>query len=113
MALYIIACDRVIRNAHDVKEAFRTYNCDGYPMPIYQAILDTINDIHGYDAEDKDTVYKLDPVGWSCAISETTIAEHNDYCDEVADFGELVEYMHANLNVFYADSYNEVVYYLV
>ena len=89
-------------NAHHIQAAFREMNRDRYPLGVYEAIFDLINDTHG-----DDEYYQLDVIAWCCDISNTTLTDSDfDELDELAD------YKNNYTTVLYVDEDNETVYYL-
>ena len=68
MATIIVT--QIADNAYRIRDAFRAANRDCYPLGVYAAIYDLIQDTHG-DAE----AYHLDVNVWCCDLSETTLAD--------------------------------------
>ena len=60
-------------NAYHIQDAFRAANRDCYPLAVYQAIYDRINETH-----DADAVYELDVIAWCCDLRESTIGDPTD-----------------------------------
>lgn len=89
-------------NAYHIQDEFRQMNRDNYPLGVYEAIFDFINDTHGDDEP-----YHLDVIAWCCDLSETALADSGfDELDELAD------HLHDNTTVLYVDEDTETVYHL-
>ena len=89
-------------NAHHIQDAFRDADRDHYPMGVYEAIFDYINETHG-----DDEAYELDVIAWCCELSETTLTD-----SDFEELEELVDRLHDKTTVLYVDEHNETVYYL-
>ena len=101
-------------NAYHIQDAFRAANRDYYPMGVYEAIFDFINDIHG-DNE----AYELDVIAWCCDISETTLESENRPLlerevgeDDLYTLDALVDRLRDETTVLYVDEDSEVIYHL-
>ena len=90
-------------NASHIQDAFRSANRDGYPLEVYQAIYDYINDTHA-----EDEVYELDVIAWCCDLSETTLDRNTEFEDVEA----LADRLHSETTVLYVDHDTETVYHL-
>ena len=90
-------------NAYHIQDAFRSANRDGYPLGVYQAIYDYINDTHG-----EDEAYHLDVIAWCCDLSETTL-DHNAEFEGVE---ALADHLRDVTTVLYVDYDTETVYHL-
>ena len=93
-------------NASHIQDAFRRLDRDGYPLGVYQAIYDYINDTHG-----EDEVYELDVIAWCCDLSETTLDDLDDR-DALNDLDDLADYLGSATTVLYVDYDAEVIYHL-
>ena len=93
-------------NAYHIQDAFRRLDRDGYPLEVYQAIYDYINDTRG-----EDEVYELDVIAWCCDLSETTLDDLDDR-DALSDLDALAEYLRSATPVLYVDYDAEVIYHL-
>ena len=87
-------------NAYHIQDAFRRLDRDCYPLGVYQAIYDLIQDTHGADEP-----YELDVIAWCCDVSETTL-------DDVSDLDDLADRLHSETTVLYVDYDTETVYHL-
>ena len=93
-------------NASHIQDAFRRLDRDGYPLGVYEAIFDYINDTHG-----EDEVYELDVIAWCCDLSETTLDDLDDR-DALNDLDDLADYLGSATTVLYVDYDAEVIYHL-
>ena len=91
-------------NAYHIRDAFRSYNRDYYPMGVYEAIYDYIQETYGGD-----DVYDLDVIAWCCDISETSLSESADG-DELYTLDDLVSTIADETSILYVDEDNEIVY---
>ena len=87
-------------NAYHIQDAFRRLDRDCYPLGVYQAIYDYINDTYA-----EDEPYELDVIAWCCDVSETTL-------DDVSDLDDLADRLHSETTVLYVDYDTETVYHL-
>ena len=87
-------------NAYHIQDAFRRLDRDCYPLGVYQAIYDLIQDTHGADEP-----YELDVIAWCCDLSETTLGD-------VSDLDDLADRLHSETTVLYVDYDAETVYHL-
>ena len=96
-------------NADHIQDAFRSANRDGYPLGVYQAIYDYINDTHG-----EDEAYHLDVIAWCCDLSETTLDDPELNADEFGlhTLDDLADYLRSATPVLYVDYEAEVIYHL-
>ena len=96
-------------NAYHIQDAFRSANRDGYPLGVYQAIYDYINDTHG-----DDEVYELDVIAWCCDLSETTLDDLDDLDDrdDRDNLDDLSDYLRSATTVLYVDEDAKTVYHL-
>ena len=96
-------------NAYHIQDAFRRLDRDGYPLGVYEAIFDYINDTHG-----EDEVYELDVIAWCCDLSETTLDDPELNADEFDLYAldDLAEYLRSTTPVLYVDYDAEVIYHL-
>ena len=99
-------------NAHHIQDAFRRLDRDGYPLGVYEAIYDYINNTH-----DADAVYELDVIAWCCDLSETTLGDLSDLdgFDDLDDhdaLDDLVDRLHNETTVLYVDYDTKTVYHL-
>ena len=90
-------------NAYHIQDAFRRLDRDCYPLGVYQAIYDYINDTHG-----EDEPYHLDVIAWCCDLSETTIDRNAEFEDVEA----LADHLRSATPVLYVDEDAETVYHL-
>ena len=89
-------------NACHIQDAFRAANRDNYPLGVYEAIFDFINDTH-VDNEP----YHLDVIAWCCDLSETALTDSDfDELDTLADR------LRDETTVLYVDEDAETVYFL-
>ena len=93
-------------NAYHIQDAFRAANRDCYPLEVYQAIYDYINDTHGGDEP-----YHLDVIAWCCDLRETTLDDLDDR-DGFDDLDDLADYLWSATTVLYVDEDAEVIYHL-
>ena len=112
-------------NADHIQYAFRRLDRDDFPLGVYQAIYDYINDIRGeYD------LYHLDVIAWCCDLREATLDDpdyrdivdairddHDDRDDrddlsDLSDLDVLTDYLRSATTVLYVDEDAEVIYYL-
>ena len=98
MATIIVT--QIADNAYRIRDAFRAANRDCYPLGVYAAIYDLIQDTHG-DAE----AYHLDVNAWCCDLSETTLAD----LYALADLDDCLQYF---TTVLYVDVDAKTVYHL-
>ena len=112
-------------NAHHIQDAFRRLDRDGYPLEVYQAIYDYINDTHA-----EDEPYHLDVIAWCCDLREATLddpdyrdtvdairddRDDRDDLDDLSDLSDLdvlTDYLRSATTVLYVDEDAEVIYYL-
>ena len=96
-------------NAYHIQDAFRLLDRDCYPLGVYQAIYDYINDTHG-----DDEVYELDVIAWCCDLSETTLDDPELNADEfdLYTLDDLADYLRSATPVLYVDYEAEVIYHL-
>ena len=102
-------------NAHHIQDAFRRLDRDCYPLGVYQAIYDYINDTHG-----EDEAYHLDVIAWCCDLSETTMDDIDgfDDLDDLDDLddhdalSDLADRLQYYTTVLYVDYDAEVIYHL-
>ena len=113
-------------NACHIQDAFRAAGRDDYPLGVYEAIFDFINYTRGGDE-----VYHLDVIAWCCDISETTITDNyfdsdsdnyfdsdsdnysdNYFDNHYDDLADLVDRLHRETTVLYADADAGTVYHL-
>ena len=92
----IVTQTQTADNAYHIQDAFRRLDRDCYPLGVYEAIYDYINDTHG-----EDEAYHLDVIGWCSCINKTTLADLADL-DMLADLA----------TVLYVDYDTKTVYYL-
>ena len=103
-------------NAYRIQDAFRHDKRDYYPLGVYEAIYNYIQETHG-DAD----YYELDVTAWWRNISETDLESANQPLraqgfDEV-DGGlftidSLASTIAEDTNVIYVDEENEIVYHI-
>ena len=89
-----------------IQDAFRVANRDNYPLGVYQAIYDYINETHGGDEP-----YHLDVNAWCRDLSETTLDDLDDR-DALSDLDDLADYLRSATPVLYVDHDAEVIYHL-
>ena len=96
-------------NAYHIQDAFRRLDRDCYPLGVYQAIYDYINDTHG-----DDEVYELDVIAWCCDLREATLDDPELNADEfdLYTLDDLADYLRSATPVLYVDEDAEVIYYL-
>ena len=88
-------------NAYHVQTAFRSHDRDAYPLEVYQAIFDMINDTHS-----ENETYELDVIAWCCDLSETTLQD----CSEFEDTETLAKHLQEYTTVLHYD--DETVWHL-
>ena len=98
-------------NAYHIQDAFRRLDRDCYPLGVYQAIYDYINDTHG------DEPYHLDVIAWCCDLRETTLDDLDDLDDrddrdDRDNLDDLADYLRSATTVLYVDEDTKTVYYL-
>lgn len=89
------------KNAYQIQDAFRAAKRDEYPLGVYEAIFDLINDTHG------EPYYHLDVVAWCGDIMEMEFDP-----DDLYTFDDLVSDLERKTTVLYVDEDAKVVYYL-
>ena len=99
-------------NAYHIQDAFRRLDRDCYPLGVYEAIYDYINDTHG-----EDEAYELDVIAWCCDLSETTLGDLSDLdgFDDLDDYdalADLADRLHSETTVLYVDADAKTVYHL-
>ena len=99
-------------NAYHIQDAFRRLDRDCYPLGVYEAIYDYINDTYA-----EDEVYELDVIAWCCELSETTLdalsaPEQNADEFDLYTLDDLADYLHDVTTVLYVDYDAEVIYHL-
>ena len=99
-------------NAYHIQDAFRRLDRDCYPLGVYQAIYDLIQDTHGADEP-----YRFDVIAWCCDVSETTLDDVSDLdgfgdLDDHAALDDLADRLHSETTVLYVDYDAEVIYHL-
>ena len=93
-------------NAYHIQDAFRQMNRDYYPMGVYEAIFDFINDTHS-DNE----AHELDVIAWCCDLAETTLEREVDE-DDLYTLDALADRLRDETTVLYVDEDSEVIYHL-
>ena len=93
------------RNAYHIRDEFRSFDRDYYPMGVYQAIYDLIQETYG-----EDEPYELDVIAWCCDLSETTMQD----CDilEHGDIAGLAYHLSKYTTILYVDYDNDTIYHL-
>ena len=111
MPLYAYTLD----SAHEVKDRFKTFDRDYYPLDVYQAILDAEDAL----AECSGQSRALDVIAWCCNLSETTLASANRPLiergadeDDLYTLDDLADRLRAETTVLYVDEDTDTVYYL-
>ena len=101
-------------NAYHIQDAFRLVGRDHYPLGVYEAIFDFIDDTHGDDEP-----YHLDVIAWCCDLSETTLeSENRPLLERGADeydlytLDDLTDRLRDETTVLYVDEDTETVYHL-
>jgi hypothetical protein len=102
-----------IASADDLKDAFAAYERDNYPLGLYAALLDYLQEIVEED------VYELDVVGLDCdiqaAIGLDEIADiigKEEEELEVMDWEDIVDYAAAQVDYFlFADEASKAIYF--
>ena len=96
-------------NASHIQDAFRRLDRDDYPLGVYEAIYDYINNTRG-----EDEPYHLDVIAWCCDLSETTLDDPELNADEFGLYtlDDLADYLRAATLVLYVDYEAEVIYHL-
>ena len=74
-------------NAYHIRNAFRRHDRDDYPLEVYQAIFDMINETHG-----ENEAYELDVIAWCCDLSESKLCNHLEFEDTETLAKHLQEY---------------------
>ena len=125
MAIIVTQTADTADTADHIQDAFRRLDHDDFPLGVYQAIYDYINDTHGeYD------LYHLDVNAWWRDLREATL-DDPDYRDTVdairddrdgrddlddlsdlSDLDVLTDYLRSATPVLYVDEDAEVIYYL-
>lgn len=76
-----------ISNADQLRDAFREYDRDQYPAPLYDALFEYLDTAYG------DEPYTLDVIALCCDINATTPEEfqrdHEGYCPDPTDYYHL------------------------
>ena len=88
-------------NAYHIRNAFRSIDRDDYPLEVYQAIFDMINETHG-----EHEAYELDVIAWCCDLSESELCNNPEF----EDTETLAEHLQDHTAVLYYD--NETVWHL-
>lgn len=101
-------------NAYHIQDAFRATNRDYYPLGVYEAIFDFINETHADDEP-----YHLDVIAWCCDLSETTLESENRPLlerkvdeDDLYTLDDLADRLRDETTVLYIDEDTETVYHL-
>lgn len=122
-----------IHTAYQLRDAFRDYDRDNYPMPLYDALLDYLNEY----VEATGEPYELNVIALCCDLQQTGCEEflrgHKDKCPDPADFFQavsegasefegdffvaavfdsLTEHVEENHTLLYADPQTLTVYYI-
>ena len=90
--------------AYHIRDAFRSYGRDDYPLPVYEAIFDLIEETHGAGE-----YYELDVIAWCCDIAETDLKMERQ---ELYTLGDLADEIRSQTVVLYIDEADEVIYHL-
>lgn len=92
-------------DAYHIRDAFRRLDRDNYPLEVYQAIYDFIQETHG-----ENEAYELDVIAWCCDLSETTMQD----CDieEHGDLDGLAYHLSNYTTILYVDYDNDTIYHL-
>lgn len=88
-------------NAYHIKDAFRRLDRDTYPIGVYEAIYDFIQETYG-----EEETYELDVIAWCCDLSESELCNNPEFEDTEA----LAEHLQDYTTVLYYD--DETVYHL-
>ena len=99
-------------NAYHIQDAFRRQGRDCYPLGVYKAIFDLINETH-----DEDAAYELDVIAWCCDLCESTIGDPADLDgltehDALDLLDALVDRLWEETTVLYVDYDAKTVYHL-
>ena len=101
-------------NAYHIQAAFRLVNRDHYPLGVYEAIFDLIENTHGDDEP-----YYLDVIAWCCDLGETTLeSENRPLLERGADeydlytLDDLTDRLRDETTVLYVDEDTDTVYHL-
>lgn len=101
-------------NAYHIQDAFRQMNRDDYPLGVYEAIFDFIN-----ETTTESEYYHLDVIAWCCDLSETTLESENRPLlerkvdeDDLHTLDDLADRLRDETTVLYVDEDTETVYHL-
>ena len=107
MPLYAYTLD----NAREVKDHFKAFDRDYYPLDVYQAILDI--------AECSGQSRALDVIAWCCDIITTDLTgvnrplvERGLSDDDLYTFDDLVAELDSKTTILFADETSGTVYHL-
>ena len=87
--------------AYHIRNAFRRFERDEYPLEVYQAIFDMINETRG-----EHETYELDVIAWCCDLSESKLCNNSEFDDTET----LAKHLQDYTAVLYYD--NETVWHL-
>ena len=93
-------------NASHIQDAFRRLDRDGYPLEVYQAIFDYL--------DDRDALSDLDVIAWYRDLREATLDDPELNADEFGLYtlDDLADYLRSATLVLYVDYDAEVIYHL-
>ena len=108
----IVTQTQTADNADHIQDAFRRQGRDCYPLGVYKAIFNLINETHNADA-----VCELDVIAWCCDLRETTIGDPADLeglteHDVLDLLDALVDRLWDETTVLYVDYDTATVYHL-
>ena len=93
-------------NAYHIQDAFRRLDRDDYPLGVYEAIYDYL--------DDRDALSDLDGFdvnAWCRDLRETTLDDIDDI-DAFSDLDGFADYLRSATTVLYVDEDAEVIYHL-
>jgi len=101
-------------NAYHIQDAFRRLDRDCYPLGVYEAIYDFIQETRG-----EEEAYELDVIAWCCDISETDLESENRPLrerglddDDLYTLDDLVSDLERKTTILFVDEDAEVIYHL-
>ena len=87
-----------LQDAYDIKDAFRNYDRDVYPIEVYQYIYDCMQGGYG-----DDEAVHLDVVAWCCDLTYLDLDEVNQYHGEAETIDEAAELLQDETTVICTD----------
>lgn len=98
---------QLAHSAQDIKREFEKHDRDDFPIGVYHAIYEFIE-------EQEEDYAELDVIDWCCSINSVSFDDDAIlWCDETFDnFDDLVAFVEDDEYVLFIDDANGTIYYL-